>query len=110
MENPNQLRLHALGWEQVAQPIPVSDNLVFSIPEWTQRTSTLEEQMIALGSSPEEAARRAKEMNEEFPEGVQKIRDGIQRKSAKPKVGRNAPCPCGSGKKFKKCCLDRSAV
>jgi len=19
--------------------------------------------------------------------------------------GRNAPCPCGSGKKFKKCCL-----
>ena len=21
-----------------------------------------------------------------------------------PKVGRNAPCPCGSGKKFKKCC------
>ena len=22
-----------------------------------------------------------------------------------PKVGRNAPCPCGSGKKFKKCCL-----
>ncbi|MBR6162927.1 SEC-C domain-containing protein [bacterium] len=22
-------------------------------------------------------------------------------------VGRNDPCPCGSGKKFKKCCLDR---
>jgi len=21
------------------------------------------------------------------------------------KVGRNDPCPCGSGKKFKKCCL-----
>jgi Protein of unknown function (DUF1186)/SEC-C motif len=21
-------------------------------------------------------------------------------------IGRNAPCPCGSGKKFKKCCLD----
>ncbi|MFT4546938.1 MAG: hypothetical protein ACI8XO_003946 [Verrucomicrobiales bacterium] len=25
--------------------------------------------------------------------------------SAKPSVGRNDPCPCGSGKKFKKCCL-----
>lgn len=24
-----------------------------------------------------------------------------------PKVGRNEPCPCGSGKKFKKCCLQR---
>ena len=23
-------------------------------------------------------------------------------------VGRNAPCPCGSGKKFKKCCLNRA--
>lgn len=24
---------------------------------------------------------------------------------APPKVGRNEPCPCGSGKKYKKCCL-----
>ncbi|MAN52541.1 MULTISPECIES: UPF0149 family protein [unclassified Marinimicrobium] len=24
---------------------------------------------------------------------------------AEPKVGRNDPCPCGSGKKYKKCCL-----
>jgi uncharacterized protein len=24
--------------------------------------------------------------------------------SRQPKVGRNGPCPCGSGKKFKKCC------
>ncbi|MCL2193529.1 MAG: SEC-C metal-binding domain-containing protein, partial [Treponema sp.] len=21
-----------------------------------------------------------------------------------PKIGRNVPCPCGSGKKYKKCC------
>ena len=24
-----------------------------------------------------------------------------------PKVGRNNPCPCGSGKKYKKCCLKK---
>jgi SWIM/SEC-C metal-binding protein len=24
-----------------------------------------------------------------------------------PKIGRNDPCPCGSGKKFKKCCIDQ---
>ena len=24
-----------------------------------------------------------------------------------PRVGRNDPCPCGSGKKFKKCCGGR---
>ena len=23
------------------------------------------------------------------------------------KISRNAPCPCGSGKKYKKCCLSR---
>ena len=38
-------------------------------------------------------------------------RDGIAVTSSQPerlhrgtKVGRNDPCPCGSGKKFKKCC------
>ena len=25
----------------------------------------------------------------------------------KTKVGRNDPCPCGSGKKYKQCCLDK---
>ena len=28
---------------------------------------------------------------------------------AKVKVGRNDPCPCGSGKKHKKCCLIKAA-
>jgi SEC-C motif-containing protein len=26
-------------------------------------------------------------------------------KASAPKVGRNDPCPCGSGKKYKQCCL-----
>jgi SWIM/SEC-C metal-binding protein len=26
---------------------------------------------------------------------------------AESKIGRNEPCPCGSGKKFKKCCMNR---
>ena len=29
--------------------------------------------------------------------------------NATPKVGRNEPCPCGSGKKHKKCCLAKQA-
>lgn len=29
-------------------------------------------------------------------------------KRFKRKIGRNDPCPCGSGKKYKKCCLTRS--
>ena len=26
---------------------------------------------------------------------------------AEPKIGRNDPCPCGSGKKYKKCCFNK---
>jgi preprotein translocase subunit SecA len=29
---------------------------------------------------------------------------GPRRGAAQPKVGRNDPCPCGSGRKYKKCC------
>jgi len=32
------------------------------------------------------------------------IEDEIPYKRETPKVGRNDPCPCGSGKKYKKCC------
>jgi len=35
---------------------------------------------------------------------VRKPNNGI------PIVGRNDPCPCGSGKKFKKCCIDKSFI
>ncbi|MBN2125981.1 MAG: SEC-C domain-containing protein [Deltaproteobacteria bacterium] len=28
----------------------------------------------------------------------------VKPKTAEKKVGRNDPCPCGSGKKYKKCC------
>ncbi|CAN5290488.1 hypothetical protein BH10PSE19_BH10PSE19_19430 [soil metagenome] len=31
--------------------------------------------------------------------------NNIQHTHKTPKVGRNEPCPCGSNKKFKKCCL-----
>ena len=30
---------------------------------------------------------------------------GRERKKGPRRFGRNSPCPCGSGKKFKKCCL-----
>lgn len=26
------------------------------------------------------------------------------------KIGRNATCPCGSGRKFKKCCIAKAAL
>ena len=43
---------------------------------------------------------------------LEKIKTDIQalhRKSEAKNVGRNDPCPCGSGKKYKKCCLESQA-
>jgi uncharacterized protein len=37
------------------------------------------------------------------------LRDS-ERNSRTGHIGRNDPCPCGSGRKFKRCCLERSAV
>ena len=31
------------------------------------------------------------------------VRDRSESITAKPKIGGNKPCPCGSGKKYKKC-------
>ena len=33
--------------------------------------------------------------------------DGSNPKPQKPKIGRNDPCPCGSGRKYKKCCFNK---
>jgi SWIM/SEC-C metal-binding protein len=35
---------------------------------------------------------------------VERVMRNRQPARAAAKVGRNEPCPCGSGKKFKKCC------
>lgn len=36
----------------------------------------------------------------------QKIDSKVTVKNSEKKMGRNEPCPCGSGKKYKKCCLN----
>ena len=34
----------------------------------------------------------------------------VTRRRSVAKIGRNDPCPCGSGKKYKKCCMNKEAV
>ncbi len=48
------------------------------------------------GGGPSAGGDMVSEANEEVAQAVP-VRTG-------PKVGRNDPCPCGSGKKYKKCC------
>jgi len=47
--------------------------------------------------------RKNKEIN-----GLENTGKVVPFKRNAPKVGRNEPCPCGSGKKYKKCCLNKN--
>jgi SEC-C motif len=77
-------------------------------PRWTDRPDPW------LFYSPEEIAARQRRWAED--EELEDLETGEDEEfvlppietyvRAAPKVGRNDPCPCGSGKKYKKCCLE----
>ncbi len=71
------------------------ETLLRSLPQ-----NLIQADIPGLSSRPEPVAAPLVENNEEPP--VPKIELPIRREVAK--VGRNEPCPCGSGKKFKNCC------
>ena len=61
---------------------------------------TVHHETSAFGQSQSAAPAKASDMVSEASEALAKakpVRSG-------PKVGRNDPCPCGSGKKYKQCC------
>jgi preprotein translocase subunit SecA len=41
-------------------------------------------------------------------QGSDKKKEPIRNRGVR--VGRNDPCPCGSGKKYKNCCMSKAAV
>ena len=48
------------------------------------------------------------EFIKKHPERFQPVTPTAQQLNRRPpRVGRNEPCPCGSGRKFKHCCLQR---
>ncbi|MGB0715243.1 MAG: SEC-C metal-binding domain-containing protein [Phycisphaerae bacterium] len=53
----------------------------------------------------QERERRRKEHSSQLPgEDDQPLPPPVEPIKSEGKVERNDPCPCGSGKKFKKCC------
>ena len=56
---------------------------------------------VSASSHSKYAQFQAQQEAAQGPQGEQKVKTI---KLEKPKVGRNEPCPCGSGKKYKKCC------
>jgi hypothetical protein len=65
------------------------------------------EQLQKRKSRPALASDKRPPLNQVAKAGVLNGTDSKQQ-NGKLKTGRNDPCPCGSGKKFKKCCINRS--
>jgi len=67
----------------------------------------IEDVEIALGlrSKRDTPAPNYNFLPPEMTQTLERLLELEESKSDAPKVGRNDPCPCGSGKKYKKCCL-----
>jgi preprotein translocase subunit SecA len=66
---------------------------------WVEGKATKEE---ATPASEIERQQQAAIAGTEADKKLEPIRN------LEPKVGRNDPCPCGSGKKYKQCCMRKS--
>ena len=58
------------------------------------------------GAAPAARAAADKNASDVVSEAAQAAENQAKAKPVRtgPKVGRNDPCPCGSGKKYKQCC------
>ncbi len=100
--------LVSAGFNRIAEVAPLLGNLSNHSRSWDRKGMTRAELNRRL-----EAAREAQRAN--APKKPQRMTRVTSRKVVKPvlpvvsgdKVGRNDPCPCGSGKKYKKCCGDK---
>lgn len=75
----------------------------------TSITGDVEDAEMRLGLRTErDTPRQPTELTRMMQPLLQRLRSATSQPSPEPrriqKVGRNAPCPCGSGKKYKKCC------
>ena len=71
------------------------------------RVQTEERALELVGFCQDRRIQLIVELAPDEPEDVAEIERALLERTpvaAPPKIGRNEVCPCGSGKKFKKCC------
>ena len=70
------------------------------------KTMESHSQLSAFGQEQEAKATQARAQSRQQAQMEQTLEKTVRQPVARntPKVGRNDPCPCGSGKKYKKCC------
>ncbi len=99
------MNLRADAWK----PIWESDIAPLMRPIYLLGADEIDEEELRLVDDPEQCQKLAFEIEaniqliHRFWQGRRKSAIETIKRDA-PKVGRNDPCPCGSGKKFKQCC------
>jgi len=70
------------------------------------KTMESHSQTSAFGKEAQARASQARQQNEQQAQMEKTLEKSMRIPQTRelPKVGRNDPCPCGSGKKYKKCC------
>jgi hypothetical protein len=84
------------------QLLPVATALGVELPEAERWRAEAEERQRVMDAVMEEWDLPSADTQEYDPPPPPPSFETIRRDS--PRIGRNEPCPCGSGKKFKKCC------
>ena len=80
------------NWYKVVEDIPD-----LKIQTLEEEKSKLEQELAAAKSNHENLLKQLEKT------GIDTSK--LTKRQNLPKVGRNEPCPCGSGNKYKKCCL-----
>ena len=104
-ELKNEIRLQAYANRNPVTEFRIQsgeafDEMILAIREDTVR------KLLSIFPVPNEEIKREKvahETSQGFA-GDGEVKRAPVKKTAAEKVGRNDPCPCGSGKKYKKCC------
>jgi preprotein translocase subunit SecA len=73
-------------------------------PERFKGVFSSRQEMLHPQASLPQNRQEEPQLEEEAPSAGKPQPKVMPVKSGEPKVGRNDPCPCGSGKKYKKCC------
>ncbi len=102
--------METIGLQAYAQRNPISEYRIWGADLFDEMITMIRDDTVRMLLSvvPKEQLKR-EEVAKPVSEGFAGAGDGTLKKKpvvkkAAEKVGRNDPCPCGSGKKYKKCC------
>lgn len=76
----------------------------YGLEEYRQKAEKLFKEMVKVLNTPRCNTLTIRN-EEDLPQMVYELGERLGFEMKREKIGRNDPCPCGSGKKFKKCCF-----